>query len=255
MHRVPGPCAMVIFGGPGDLTAASWCRRSTTSHLRRLLPAGFRVGFGRADWAATRASATRCARVASSTRARRSPTPSWASFAEPLLLCQRHVRRRRRLYGELQSGWTSSTQRAAPPATACSTWPTPPDASSRSSSTGSATPGLGRDRQRRLPARIVIEKPFGHDLASAAALNDEVHQALPRARRSSASTTTWARRRCRTSWCSASPTASSSRSGTATSSTTCRSPWPSRSASRAAAASTRRPARCATWCRTTCCRC
>ena len=43
-----------------------------------------------------------------------------------------------------------------------------------------------------------------------------------------ASTTISARRRCRTSWCSGSPTASSSRCGTATTSTTCRSPSPRR---------------------------
>ena len=38
-------------------------------------------------------------------------------------------------------------------------------------------------------------------------------------------------------------------------STTCRSPSPRPSASRAAAATTTTPARCATWCRTTCCSC
>ena len=70
--------------------------------------------------------------------------------------------------------------------------------------------------------------------------------------RSTASITTSARRRCRTSWRSASPTASSSRSGTAATSITCRSPSPRPWASRGAAATTTRPARCATWCRTTC---
>ena len=61
-------------------------------------------------------------------------------------------------------------------------------------------------------------------------------------RRSTASTTTWARRPSGTCWSSGSATASSSRSGTGATSTTCRSPWPSRSASRTAARSTRRPA-------------
>ena len=50
---------------------------------------------------------------------------------------------------------------------------------------------------------------------------------------------------------SASPTACSSRCGTGTISITCRSRWPRRSASRDAARSTKRPAHCATWCRTT----
>ena len=73
--------------------------------------------------------------------------------------------------------------------------------------------------------------------------------------RSTASTTTWARRRSGTCWSSGSPTGSSSPSGTAATSTTCRSRWPSRSASRAAARSTRRPAPAATSSRTTCSSC
>ena len=72
--------------------------------------------------------------------------------------------------------------------------------------------------------------------------------------RSFASTTTSARRRCRTCCTSASPIRSSSRSGTATTSPACRSPWPRASACRAAASSTRRSARSATSSRTTCCR-
>ena len=47
----------------------------------------------------------------------------------------------------------------------------------------------------------------------------------------------------------------SSRSGTATISTTSRSPSPKPSASSSVASSTTRPARCATWCRTTCSSC
>ena len=50
-------------------------------------------------------------------------------------------------------------------------------------------------------------------------------------------------------------TASSSRSGTATTSTTCRSPRPRTSASARAPSTTTTPARCATWCRTTCSSC
>ena len=58
----------------------------------------------------------------------------------------------------------------------------------------------------------IVEKPFGRDLASARALNQTIHDVLPRGARSSASTTTSARRRSRTSSSSASRTRSSSRS-------------------------------------------
>ena len=84
-------------------------------------------------------------------------------------------------------------------------------------------------------ARVIVEKPFGRDLASAQALNRTLHAVFPRNRRCSASTTTWARRRCRTCCTSASPTPSSSRSGIATTSTACRSRWPRISACRDAA--------------------
>ena len=78
---------------------------------------------------------------------------------------------------------------------------------------------------------------------------------LRRVSRSSGSTTTSARRASRTSSSPASPTPSSSRCGTPAGSTTCRSPSPRRSASASAAATTTTPARCATWCRTTCSSC
>ena len=71
--------------------------------------------------------------------------------------------------------------------------------------------------------------------------------------RSTASITIWARKPSRTFWRCASPTESSSRSGTAATSITSRFRWRKRSASRSAAATTTRPARCATWCPTTSC--
>ena len=89
-------------------------------------------------------------------------------------------------------------------------------------------------------ARVIVEKPFGRDLESAQALNRILLQTSP-SRRSSASTTTSARSRCRTCSFSASPTRFWSRSGTASTSTASRSRWPRTSACRAAASSTRRP--------------
>ena len=105
------------------------------------------------------------------------------------------------------------------------------------------------DRRRRAGDH---REAVRHDLGAARELNRRSCESSTSGR-SSASTITWARRRCRTSWRSASPTASSSRSGTATTSTTCRSRWPrtlgvehARRLLRAARA------RCATWSRTTC---
>ncbi len=76
--------------------------------------------------------------------------------------------------------------------------------------------------------RLVVEKPFGSDLDSARRPEQAAAQAVRGDARSSESITTSARRRSRTSWPSASPTRCSSRSGTAATSITCRSPSPRR---------------------------
>ena len=114
---------------------------------------------------------------------------------------------------------------------------------------GTVVEALGKSGCAR-DARVIIEKPFGHDLESARALNATLHSVFPETP-SSASTTIWARARSRTCSSSASPTPASSRSGIATTSRASRSRWPSRSASPGGASSTTRPAPSATWCRTT----
>ena len=68
----------------------------------------------------------------------------------------------------------------------------------------------------------------------------------------SASTTTSARRRCRTCWRCASPTPCSSPCGTTWPSTRCRSRWPRPRAWATAGPTTTTTAPCETWCRTTC---
>ena len=50
MHRVPGSCAVVIFGGLGDLATRKLVPALYNLYLRRLLPAGFAmIGIGRTD--------------------------------------------------------------------------------------------------------------------------------------------------------------------------------------------------------------
>jgi hypothetical protein len=100
-------------------------------------------------------------------------------------------------------------------------------------------------------ARVVVEKPFGRDLASAQALNRTSSSRRPR---SSGSTIISARRRSRTCSTSALPTRSSSRSGTAIPFGVCRSPWRRASACRAGDGSMRRWAPSATSSRTICSR-
>ena len=103
-------------------------------------------------------------------------------------------------------------------------------------------------------ARIVIEKPFGQDLATAKTLNGVVHGVF-REETFFASTTTWAKTRFKTCSFSALPILFSSRCGIGSSSKACRSRWRKTSVSRVAAIFTIAPARSATSCRTICCKC
>ena len=102
-------------------------------------------------------------------------------------------------------------------------------------------------------ARVVVEKPFGHDLASARALNAELHALIDESQlyridhflgKLSVEDILYLRF----------ANSSSSQSGTGSSSRRCRSRWARTSTSRAAATSTTRSARCGTSSRTTFCR-
>lgn len=103
-------------------------------------------------------------------------------------------------------------------------------------------------------ARVVVEKPFGHDLASARELNRILHRSIPE-ERIFRRTIILERSRYGTSSIRASPTRSSSRSGTAIISAASRLRWRSSSALRIGGASMTRPVRFATWFKTTCCKC
>jgi hypothetical protein len=103
--------------------------------------------------------------------------------------------------------------------------------------------------------RVIIEKPFGHDLASGRALNHDLHVAM-REDQIFASIIISARRPCKTCSVFASITRSSSRSGTGTTSSTSRSRWRRSWGWRAGARGIMiAPGRCATCCRIICCRC
>ena len=90
--------------------------------------------------------------------------------------------------------------------------------------------------------RVIVEKPFGHELATARELNHVMHGTFDEERTSTASITTWGKMPFRTSCSSDSGMRSWSRSGTGSSSRTCRSRWRRNSASMAEDRSTTRPA-------------
>ena len=94
-------------------------------------------------------------------------------------------------------------------------------------------------------ARVVVEKPFGHDQVSAGELADELHQYIDESQlyRIDHYLGKWASMRSCTY---GSPTPFWSRCGTATTCRACRSTWLRASASRTVATSTIPSARCAT---------
>jgi glucose-6-phosphate 1-dehydrogenase len=252
LPRVPEPCALVVFGITGDLAR------------KKLLPAVYDLanrgpaatnfallGFARRDWGDE--DFAELARDAARKAAR---TPWREEVWERLAGSVRFVQgsfdddnafdQLAATLGELEGshgiGGNAAFYLSIPPAM----FPVVLKQMQRTGMADNAQSGGWR--------RVVVEKPFGHDLASAKELNALVDSVFG-ARTSSGSTTTWARRRSRTCWRCASPTRCSSRSGTPTTSTPCRSPWPRTSASAPAPPSTRRPAPPATCCRTTCCSC
>ena len=175
MHRVPGPCTVVIFGGLGDLAGRKLVPALYNLYLRRLLPAGFgMIGVGRnpTDDAGYRAEMRkRCEEFS------RTPVTDaeWEGFAELLHwvsgtfdAAETYTTLARRLgevEAERQTGGNVLFYLSVPP----SQFPVIVD--------GLGDANLAQEGDGRF-RRVVIEKPFGHDLATSAALNAEVHRAF-----------------------------------------------------------------------------
>ena len=204
-------------------------------------------------------------------------------------LAQRHARhpcdrrRQSRLGSRLPTGTgprqrrsrtersTRRPSRSSPPCSATSTAttrtrpPSPRCAASSGLRAGRSTISRSRralpDRRRPL-GRVGLRRRSAHRRREAVRTRSLIRPCAQsrrcttssRRNRSSASTTTSARRRCRTSSTSGSPTPSSSRSGTEPRSRASRSRWARASASKAAEAFTTASARSATSSRTTCSR-
>ncbi len=109
------------------------------------------------------------------------------------------------------------------------------------------------EQSNRQWRRVIIEKPFGHDIESARSAQPATPAKLSTKSRFTGLITTSAKRLSRTSWRCGSPTGSSSPSGTGATSITSRFRLLKPSASKSAAAITTKRARCATWCRITSC--
>jgi glucose-6-phosphate 1-dehydrogenase len=171
LERVPAPCALVIFGATGDLAHRRILPAIYNLRRARLLPSESAVlGFARRPYAD--GSYTAEMRGAVEQHSRHPVEPAlWEDFASTIHYQQGE-------FGD-PSAYTRLAERLEQIEAVAGTrgntlyyLATPPSAYP------AIVANLGRAGLHRRPGsgwtRIVIEKPFGHDLASARALNEAV---------------------------------------------------------------------------------
>lgn len=171
LPRIAGPCGLVIFGVTGDLARKKLMPAVYDLTNRGLLPPGFALtGFARRDWATQD-----FAKIVHDSVREHARTPfreaTWRQMAEGIRFVQGTFDdddafdRLRETVEELDvnrgTGGNHAFYLSVPP----SSFPVVCKQLARS---GLSQPTEGTWR------RVVIEKPFGHDLASARELNDIV---------------------------------------------------------------------------------
>lgn len=163
-ERMPEPATFVIFGVTGDLTHRKLIPALYRLHRQHFLPPGFRVlGVGRRDWGDDGLRRTVRESVAAASGAPPA-ADEWRDFDA--------------LFGYVRGDFDSpglyraldDALRETPPSR-LTYLATPPDAFGPIL-TGLTKAGLIHPGGRDTPwSRVIIEKPFGHDLASARELN------------------------------------------------------------------------------------
>ena len=248
LPRIAGPCGLVIFGVTGDLARKKLMPAVYDLTNRGLLPPGFALtGFARRDWATQD-----FAEIVHDSVREHARTPfreaTWRQMSEGIRFVQGTFDdddafdRLRETVEELDVNRGHRRQPRVLPLGAAelvprgvqAARPVRPVAAGR----GHLAPRRHREAVRPRPGQRTRARTTSSRTCSTRTT-------------SSGSTTTWARRRCRTCWRCASPTSCSSPSGTPTTSTTSRSPWPRTSASAVARRTTTASARRATSSRTT----
>src|SRR6478752_1256267 len=176
MPRIPGPCGVVIFGVTGDLATKKLMPAIYDLANRGLLPATFAlIGFARRDWADEDFEKLVCDSVRQHAR-----TPYrqevWDRLAEGIRFVQgtfddeksfeRLAETLQKLDAERGTGGNHAFYLSIPPKAF-------QEVCEQLQKSGLARPQAGRW------SRVVIEKPFGHDLRSARELNAVVNSVFP----------------------------------------------------------------------------
>jgi glucose-6-phosphate 1-dehydrogenase len=167
LARTPQPCALVIFGATGDLAARKLVPALYNLALQRLLPAAFAVvGAARADLTAEQFRENLHLDLARYSRTKPINEDVWRSFAESVHYVST---RDGEGYETLRHTLADIDVRSGTNGNRLFYLATPPSAYG---------PIIDMLKVHRLTenvnARVVVEKPFGHDLASAMELSQKL---------------------------------------------------------------------------------
>ncbi|HNP73658.1 MAG TPA: glucose-6-phosphate dehydrogenase [Kouleothrix sp.] len=173
MQRTPEPCTVVIFGATGDLTHRKLVPALYNLQRERLLPPGFSVvGFARRAWSDEFFRESLLNEAKEFSRSGVEPT-LWETFAEGVSYVQSSFDDPAG-YAALAARLNELDERRGASGNRLFYLSTPPE------SYATIIQQLGAAGLARSPGdgwtRIIIEKPFGRDLAGARALNAEVHK-------------------------------------------------------------------------------
>jgi glucose-6-phosphate 1-dehydrogenase len=177
IERTPPPCAMVIFGASGDLTRRKLIPALYDLALERLLPAGFSVvGVARQDMSTNVFRANLKDGV--NQFARRAPVNDtvWESFVQGISYVRGDFTQPA-VYDALAETLERLDRERGTLGNRLFYLATPPDYY------GPIIEQLGAHNLNHGPdgawQRVIVEKPFGEDLASAQALNQVVNAVFP----------------------------------------------------------------------------
>ena len=172
LERVPDPCTVVIFGATGDLARRRLLPALVNLRRAGLLPAESSVlGFARRPFAEEAYRSEMASAVAEYSRLAIEPA-LWSDFAAGIHYQQGDFAAPE-AYRELADRLERIDAVRGTRGNRLFYLATPPSAySSIVENLGKA--GLDREQRGQGWSRVVIEKPFGHDLASALALNRDV---------------------------------------------------------------------------------
>ncbi|MFY9556098.1 MAG: glucose-6-phosphate dehydrogenase, partial [Blastocatellia bacterium] len=172
LERTAEPCAVVIFGASGDLTKRKLVPALYRLAQQRLLPAEFAIiGFSRSTMTHDEFRAKMKDAIATYSEAKRVDDEVWESFAKGVFYVSGDVNdpESYRQIGETLDQVDRERGTAGNRVFYLST--SPSLYAEAIEQLGAA--GLARPKGKGW-TRIIVEKPFGHDLASAKELNNQV---------------------------------------------------------------------------------